>query len=293
MSTIVILFILILCVACFKQSQTEDDEEVVPGRQGRRADPDSSDEEPEPVFTLKEEDYDRFFPMVDIESHKEQKTGISDEICSICIDKILNGEKVRRIKFCKHYFHNKCLHDWLKVNETCPNCKLECNTPNLVKLEKKAKSEKKKRPLQILKDMDLKSSENSVKNSNRGGRSNLPRRMNEISSESVTLGRIQPITVNVQSNPVERERVGEQRGFDEEVALNTRTRRRNLRRESRNRGNRTGSRRAREQNRSARNARNERNDIRMNSGLRESTVALNQARRRDGPGDALDEFVGR
>ena len=56
-------------------------------------------------------------------------------MCSICLDKILNGQKVRKIKFCPHYFHSECIQDWVKVNETCPNCKLELSKKNMDKMQ--------------------------------------------------------------------------------------------------------------------------------------------------------------
>jgi len=120
MSTIVILFILILCVACFKQSKThdysrEDARRMQRMRQRQMEQEESSEEEEEDPKTLKEEHYDRFFPVIDVQDHLLKKTGINDEICSICIDKIVNNEKIRQIKFCKHYFHKGCLNDWFNV----------------------------------------------------------------------------------------------------------------------------------------------------------------------------------
>ena len=44
--------------------------------------------------------------------------------CSICLNKI--QENVIKTK-CNHYFHNKCLHNWLTllcIKPTCPNCRI-------------------------------------------------------------------------------------------------------------------------------------------------------------------------
>lgn len=146
MCSIVILFILILCVACIKKRAEEDEESIIANDDIRREfEPESdSEEEEENPITLVEADYDRYFPIINTEI--ENKDGkITEEICSICIDKILNDEKVRKIRFCGHYFHSGCLTDWIKVNESCPNCKLELNKKNMEKMEKQEKAEKKKK----------------------------------------------------------------------------------------------------------------------------------------------------
>ena len=146
MITIIILFVLILCAACFKP-HPEEEEANQPARQNNRrtrngesdGDPRSSQSsyssDDEDDKTLLESDYNRFFPLIQNETEEKINPSIKTEICSICIDKILNGEPVRKIKFCGHYFHDKCLRDWLKVDEVCPNCKYELNRPHLIKQE--------------------------------------------------------------------------------------------------------------------------------------------------------------
>jgi hypothetical protein len=150
MFTIVILFILILCVACIKKRGDDEEEEEDIRRQFENESEseyqEESEEEEDPI-TLNEEDYDKYFPIVNMEKKKVVEK-LKDEICSICIDNIINNEKVRKIRFCTHYFHSGCLQDWIKVNETCPNCKLELNKTNmelLHKKEKESKSKKKKK----------------------------------------------------------------------------------------------------------------------------------------------------
>lgn len=142
------------------------------------------EEEEEDPRTLEEADYDRFFPILSDKKLKKTE-GVNDEMCSICIDKIINEgrEKVRRIDFCSHLFHAHCLKDWLQVNESCPNCKLELNKDNLILLEELKRKEKEKNKF------------NNKKINLKGDKK--PKRTGDRNSN--TLNRIEPITVNVVS----------------------------------------------------------------------------------------------
>eukprot|EP00274_Cyanoptyche_gloeocystis_P002789 CAMPEP_0196661198 /NCGR_PEP_ID=MMETSP1086-20130531/43185_1 /TAXON_ID=77921 /ORGANISM="Cyanoptyche gloeocystis , Strain SAG4.97" /LENGTH=634 /DNA_ID=CAMNT_0041995985 /DNA_START=15 /DNA_END=1919 /DNA_ORIENTATION=+ len=44
--------------------------------------------------------------------------------CCICISDFERREKIRRLP-CNHAYHQPCIDTWLKVNRTCPICKLE------------------------------------------------------------------------------------------------------------------------------------------------------------------------
>ncbi|XP_047308970.1 putative RING-H2 finger protein ATL21B [Impatiens glandulifera] len=46
--------------------------------------------------------------------------------CPICISEYEPKETLRTIPECNHYFHAKCIDEWLKLNGTCPLCR---NTP--------------------------------------------------------------------------------------------------------------------------------------------------------------------
>ncbi|GMH29766.1 hypothetical protein Nepgr_031609 [Nepenthes gracilis] len=48
-------------------------------------------------------------------------------ICSICLSDYLPQETLRTIPECNHYFHAKCIDEWLKLKATCPLCR---NSPN-------------------------------------------------------------------------------------------------------------------------------------------------------------------
>ena len=45
------------------------------------------------------------------------------ETCVICLEEMTPGKTVRELS-CKHFFHARCADKWLKVDKTCPVCKL-------------------------------------------------------------------------------------------------------------------------------------------------------------------------
>lgn len=42
--------------------------------------------------------------------------------CPICISEESNADSFLMV--CKHEFHNECLIKWLKINNTCPICRV-------------------------------------------------------------------------------------------------------------------------------------------------------------------------
>jgi hypothetical protein len=44
-----------------------------------------------------------------------------DESCTICLDTFQHSEKIRTL-ICNHIFHEKCIDEWIKKTERCPNC---------------------------------------------------------------------------------------------------------------------------------------------------------------------------
>merc|ERR1712137_1337276 len=42
-----------------------------------------------------------------------------DKCCAICLSDFALGEKIKTLP-CKHYFHVKCIGEWLQVNKICP-----------------------------------------------------------------------------------------------------------------------------------------------------------------------------
>ena len=42
--------------------------------------------------------------------------------CSICLEKYKVNDKVLNLK-CRHSFHRDCINQWLRDNNTCPECR--------------------------------------------------------------------------------------------------------------------------------------------------------------------------
>jgi hypothetical protein len=46
----------------------------------------------------------------------------NNDKCSICLETIKSGTTIRILK-CKHNYHQACLDNWLRINNTCPICR--------------------------------------------------------------------------------------------------------------------------------------------------------------------------
>lgn len=139
---------MILLVSCFgRHEQVED---ATAARRRRRiirdiednlsdSEYEYSDSDEENPITLTEKDYDIFFPLISL---KKKKIKLFDESCSICIDELKNGSTVRQILTCKHAYHSSCLLDWVKINESCPNCKEDLHKDHMIEKLKKENPKK-------------------------------------------------------------------------------------------------------------------------------------------------------
>ncbi|KAI3935132.1 hypothetical protein MKX01_031399 [Papaver californicum] len=47
----------------------------------------------------------------------------NDTTCSICLSEYLPTETLKIIPSCNHYFHSKCIDQWLSMSSTCPVCR--------------------------------------------------------------------------------------------------------------------------------------------------------------------------
>lgn len=54
----------------------------------------------------------------------EQKTQENDQ-CAICLESLYKNQEKEIVStlFCKHSFHEACLHEWEKNQTTCPICR--------------------------------------------------------------------------------------------------------------------------------------------------------------------------
>ncbi len=62
--------------------------------------------------------------------HKENENAES-ESCSICIDEYEQNHSLKKLP-CGHRFHIKCIDEWLRISNSCPNCKAEIPRENIV-----------------------------------------------------------------------------------------------------------------------------------------------------------------
>ena len=61
---------------------------------------------------------------------------ILEDNCAICQDTIEEGQEVRRLHHCSHYFHRECIDTWFLEDVHCPTCRhdireVEQNTPSV------------------------------------------------------------------------------------------------------------------------------------------------------------------
>ena len=46
-----------------------------------------------------------------------------DTPCAICQDTIAEGDQVRKLNHCDHFFHRSCVDTWFQRNVRCPVCR--------------------------------------------------------------------------------------------------------------------------------------------------------------------------
>lgn len=57
-------------------------------------------------------------------SPSSNSLALDSKECSICLYEFSCGDKMKRMPSCLHAFHPECLDKWLKVNATCPICRI-------------------------------------------------------------------------------------------------------------------------------------------------------------------------
>ena len=71
------------------------------------------------------EDINKFIKKNNIQMHKKSETSLFElNECMICLDEI---DKIKSndltTLYCSHYYHTKCIDEWLKKSSNCPICK--------------------------------------------------------------------------------------------------------------------------------------------------------------------------
>ncbi|XP_043715588.1 RING-H2 finger protein ATL67-like [Telopea speciosissima] len=54
---------------------------------------------------------------------KQRDRGSGDSMCSICLCDYKDGEMLRMMPDCRHFFHLCCIDAWLRLNASCPVCR--------------------------------------------------------------------------------------------------------------------------------------------------------------------------
>jgi len=59
---------------------------------------------------------------------REPSKGAEDEECALCMELFVEADEVRVLR-CRHYFHTKCIDQWLVVTQkskprSCPLCQV-------------------------------------------------------------------------------------------------------------------------------------------------------------------------
>jgi hypothetical protein len=49
--------------------------------------------------------------------------GWREPTCPVCLSDFADGETIRVLPVCMHYFHAACVGEWLRGNDTCPVCR--------------------------------------------------------------------------------------------------------------------------------------------------------------------------
>jgi len=52
-----------------------------------------------------------------------QTAGWPEATCAVCLAEMSDGDNVRVLPVCMHYFHAACVADWLLAHHTCPLCR--------------------------------------------------------------------------------------------------------------------------------------------------------------------------
>lgn len=71
--------------------------------------------------------------------HPSTDSGFEDEPnslaleCAVCINELIDGEMIRVLPTCKHFFHVDCIDRWLSAHSSCPMCRARAH-PELEKV---------------------------------------------------------------------------------------------------------------------------------------------------------------
>ncbi|XVE61861.1 hypothetical protein DITRI_Ditri06bG0073000 [Diplodiscus trichospermus] len=53
----------------------------------------------------------------------------NEDICTVCLSDFKEGEQVRLLPECLHFFHIACVDAWLNLHSNCPVCRAAVSSP--------------------------------------------------------------------------------------------------------------------------------------------------------------------
>ncbi|KAM0850867.1 hypothetical protein ACQ4PT_052793 [Festuca glaucescens] len=56
-------------------------------------------------------------------STREKAAPDDETTCVVCLAEYADGNELRRLPGCRHWFHRRCVDDWLCRRSTCPLCR--------------------------------------------------------------------------------------------------------------------------------------------------------------------------
>ena len=65
----------------------------------------------------------------DLSRNTELVTGLADTSCAICQDTIRPDDTARRLRPCRHDYHQTCIDQWFERSVFCPTCRHDIRLP--------------------------------------------------------------------------------------------------------------------------------------------------------------------
>lgn len=53
----------------------------------------------------------------------------NEDMCAVCLAEFKEGEQIRVLPDCLHFFHVPCIDTWLDLHSNCPLCRAEASSP--------------------------------------------------------------------------------------------------------------------------------------------------------------------
>ncbi|XP_066342378.1 E3 ubiquitin-protein ligase EL5-like [Miscanthus floridulus] len=58
-----------------------------------------------------------------------KEDGCGEDSCGVCLAELADGEAIRVLPACMHFFHAACVNEWLRGHDTCPLCRAPLIAP--------------------------------------------------------------------------------------------------------------------------------------------------------------------